>query len=315
MKKNIKYDRVGRPSNEEVQKLKKKKILKIVGILLSVFGVVGLCFIYYYSDEVLLSGLLGDSTAKNRIMTFVDTNENAGYVVRCTAGYRLKYKKNSGAVKNRGYYCQKKSNNKIKDPVIMRVPYFTQNDYKNTSSRCGGGTLNYKGCLPTVGAMTFSALLGEKITPIDMNNAAYNYGYSSICSSNSYTASFIDKYAASKGVKVYSKYLTNNKTKNNILKKEILDLLKMEKKGKCIGIVALEKSYSCVGNVKSDLCYSNVGHFVMFYSVGGRLFDSNNVYVNDPALKNGRTIAHKKYNLLDLIESGQGNKVRILCKK
>ena len=317
MKKTKKYNHVGRPSNEEIKKNKKKKNIKIISISILVLTIISVSVVYYVSDGLILSGLMGDSASVIRTMTYIDSNENAGYVVHCSVGYRIKSKKNNGPVKDRGYYCQKASNaKKTKSATIIRVPYYSQNDYKSTSSRCGGGYLNVKGCLPTVGAMVFSALLDKTITPIDMNNAAYNYGYSNVCYSNSYTASFIDNYAASNGVKVYTKYYTGNSKTDSKTRAEILNMLKIgTTKGKCVGIAALEKGGSCVGKVNSDLCYSNVGHFIMFYSVGGTLYESKKVYVNDPARKNGKEISHEKYDLLDIINSSQYNKVRILCKK
>lgn len=320
--KKVKYGHVGRPTNEEVNehknKIKNKKKKKVL-IFLIAFIVFASGFVYFFGDSIGLSEIMGNIVAKKRIMTFVDEKNNTGVVVRCPSGYSLRYdKNNSKSASDWDFSCYKdrRRNPITKKPIIMKVPYYSQNDYRNTYSRCGGGNLNVKGCLPTVGAMVFSALLDKNLTPADMNSAAKNYG--SICYGNSYTASFIDNYASNNGVKVYTKYYQNSASKNKKLRKEILNMLKIDtSNGKCVGVAALEKSASCVGNVKSDLCYSSVGHFIMFYSTGAITLDSKNVYVNDPARKNNGTkeISHEKYDLLDIIESSQYNKVRILCKK
>lgn len=293
-----KYGHVGRPTNEEVNNLKKKKILKIVLSLTGIIFVLGGLFLFLNRDNLELSSVMGNFAAQKRVMTLKGNDGKTAYVISCSNGYKLKYKNEKKDIESRGYYCQK--NKKSKDANILKIPFYAQNDFKNIASRCGGGKLNEKGCLPTSGAMIFSALLNEEITPIDMNSAAYGYSSSNICYSQSYTVSFLEKYAKSNDI-TYAEYT----------KKDISNIIKKLNSGNCIGLAALEKKASCIGNVKNNLCYAPYGHFVVFYANG---LSSNKVFVNDPAKKNGQIHAIKEYNLSDIISSSQSDKVRLFCK-
>ena len=60
-KKKTKYEHVGRPTNEEVDKLKKKKTLKIVGVIISFVFVLGLGGMFYFSNGFSLEMIMGKS--------------------------------------------------------------------------------------------------------------------------------------------------------------------------------------------------------------------------------------------------------------
>lgn len=76
MKKNkeIKYNHVGRPTNEEKKKYKKKKTLKIIGIISCIFIVVGGILLYINKDNLVMSGIMGNSVTNT--MKSIQNNPN-----------------------------------------------------------------------------------------------------------------------------------------------------------------------------------------------------------------------------------------------
>lgn len=75
MKKNNKFNHVGRPTNEEVSKYNKKKKLKIIGIIASIIVVVGGIFLFLNKDNLELSGIMGNSVSS----TMLNIQRNTKY--------------------------------------------------------------------------------------------------------------------------------------------------------------------------------------------------------------------------------------------
>lgn len=57
--KKTKYNHVGRPTNEEVQNLKKKHKVRVVGIVLLMFSFLGLVTMFFFSDDISFEVLMG----------------------------------------------------------------------------------------------------------------------------------------------------------------------------------------------------------------------------------------------------------------
>lgn len=231
-------------------------------------------------------------------------------------GYRyaknVKYSFNSNVWEKRVYTvtatCSELTSKHYVSSTKITVPYYNQKDYYSIASACGGGNLSAKGCLPTSGAMIFSALTGKTITPKTMNSYAdsllgncsgtcYKKAESGqnvqICDGNSYYVDFLKVYASNNG-KIF---------KENVRTASVIDAA--VKTGKCVGVAPLDVRRKCTSSV-SSLCDSRVGHFVIFAA------NQTNGYVTvkDP-LNVSR--ANVKVPAADLIKSTQSDKVVLFC--
>ena len=81
-----KYGHVGRPSNEEVRQFKKKEMMKNIIISVSLVFVVVLSFLYINREAFNLESVMGDSTAKSRIMTYKNSDTDKNQVVDVVVG-------------------------------------------------------------------------------------------------------------------------------------------------------------------------------------------------------------------------------------
>ena len=205
-----------------------------------------------------------------------------------------------------------KNKKQLKDVTNTTIPYYKQGDYPEVSSACGGGNLDRKGCLPTSGAMIFSALIGKKITPTKMNSYASELlgnckssctiktkdnESKTICSGSSYYVDFLKVYANN----------NNMEYQEGLGASTSLSIETYLKTGKCVGVAPLQ-SYGCVGTAsKAGICTS-VGHFVVF----GASQKPEYVTVKDPLYSDKANVEVKTK---DLIQSTQSDIVVLFCRK
>ena len=66
-KEKLKYGHVGRPTNEEVKNMGRKKKIKIAGIIAIVLFLIGGIFLYFNKDNISLESIMGKSTYNSKI--------------------------------------------------------------------------------------------------------------------------------------------------------------------------------------------------------------------------------------------------------
>ena len=84
-----KYNHVGRPSKEEVNQYKRNKKIKLIGLIILIFVILGSVFIYINKDKIDLSSIMGNSTSekikniqnseKYRLIYFVPEKKSNDY--------------------------------------------------------------------------------------------------------------------------------------------------------------------------------------------------------------------------------------------